>query len=169
MKTIIAGVDLRTSTITVLAHASKIAKAFQAKLWVIHATSQVHATIKPEPTDPIFFTNLNIPENIEIERQLSAEKFWYEHRLLHGIQTKLDSEGVDATCLLIEGDAVDVLSRKAEELSADLLVVGSHGHGKVYDLILCGTCESVLRRAKCPVLVIPPLRRLPGYKEASAR
>lgn len=48
------------------------------------------------------------------------------------------------------------LTRVASELEADLLVVGSHGLNGVARWLLGSVAEAVVRRATCPVLVIPP-------------
>jgi nucleotide-binding universal stress UspA family protein len=40
-------------------------------------------------------------------------------------------------------------------LGADLLVVGSHGHGAVHDKLLGSTSERVVRHAPCAVLIVP--------------
>jgi nucleotide-binding universal stress UspA family protein len=41
---------------------------------------------------------------------------------------------------------------------ADLLVVGSHGHGALHDLILGSVTNSVLHAAPCPVAIVPTRR-----------
>ncbi|HLV20975.1 MAG TPA: universal stress protein [Polyangiaceae bacterium] len=43
--------------------------------------------------------------------------------------------------------------RLADELSADLIVVGTHGRTGVRRLLLGSVAEAVVRHAKCPVLV----------------
>lgn len=44
----------------------------------------------------------------------------------------------------------------AETLSADLIVMGSHGRSGVSRLLLGSVAERVLRSAACPVMVVPP-------------
>ncbi len=45
---------------------------------------------------------------------------------------------------------------QAETLPADLLVVGSHGRSGFEHLLLGSITEKVLRKARCPVMVVPP-------------
>jgi nucleotide-binding universal stress UspA family protein len=47
---------------------------------------------------------------------------------------------------------------QARKLKPDLIVLGSHGHGLMHDLILGSTAQGVIRRSPCPVLVVPALR-----------
>jgi nucleotide-binding universal stress UspA family protein len=54
---------------------------------------------------------------------------------------------------VVEGDSGPALVEAARR--ADLLVLGSHGHRKSYNLLVGSTSEYCLRRAHCPVVVIP--------------
>ena len=36
--------------------------------------------------------------------------------------------------------------------------MGSHGHGAIYELLVGSVTEGVLRKARCPVLVVPSER-----------
>ncbi|WP_406176222.1 universal stress protein [Streptomyces sp. NBC_00996] len=53
-----------------------------------------------------------------------------------------------------EGHPAQVLLAAAGE--ADLLVVGSRGHGAFTGMLLGSTAQHCLRHAPCPVLVVPP-------------
>ncbi len=44
----------------------------------------------------------------------------------------------------------------AEEIGADVIVVGSHGRGAIERLLLGSVSEQVVRHAPCPVLVVRP-------------
>jgi nucleotide-binding universal stress UspA family protein len=54
---------------------------------------------------------------------------------------------------VIEGPADDVLTRAAR--TADLLVLGSHGHSGLRHRVLGSVSEACIRKATCPVVVIP--------------
>lgn len=45
---------------------------------------------------------------------------------------------------------------QAQTVSADLLVLGSHGHSGFDRLMLGSIAEKVLRKATCPVMIVPP-------------
>jgi nucleotide-binding universal stress UspA family protein len=57
----------------------------------------------------------------------------------------------------VPGTAADVLTRAAT--GADLLVLGSHGHGRLFHAVLGSVAEACVRRAVCPVVVIPAAPR----------
>jgi nucleotide-binding universal stress UspA family protein len=60
---------------------------------------------------------------------------------------------VSVAATVAEGRAPDVLSAAAR--SADLLVLGSHGHGRMRHTVLGSVSEECVRKATCPVVVIP--------------
>lgn len=45
--------------------------------------------------------------------------------------------------------------RIAEEHDVDLIAMATHGRGVISHALLCSTAERVLRRAPCPVLIVP--------------
>ena len=53
------------------------------------------------------------------------------------------------------GEVVDAILDTAMAWQADLIVMGSRGHDSVLDTLRGSTVERVLRRAVCPVLVVP--------------
>ncbi|MBI4621943.1 MAG: universal stress protein [Verrucomicrobia bacterium] len=54
---------------------------------------------------------------------------------------------------------------QAEKNAADFIVMGSHGHTALYDLVVGSTTHGVLRRATCPVVIVPR----PMQKAAKAK
>lgn len=61
--------------------------------------------------------------------------------------------GVPVASQVMEGRPAEVLGAAARD--ADLLVLGSHGHSRVWHTVLGSVAEECIRRATCPVVVIP--------------
>ncbi len=53
----------------------------------------------------------------------------------------------------IEGAPAKVLTRAARD--ADMLVLGSHGHSRLYHAVLGSVAHECIRAAICPVLIVP--------------
>lgn len=54
---------------------------------------------------------------------------------------------------VVEGRPADVLTAAAR--TADLLVLGSHGHSRLRHTVLGSVSEECVRKASCPVVVVP--------------
>ncbi len=67
-----------------------------------------------------------------------------------------DAPALTTTVHVRIGNIADQLVALATEISADLLIVGSHGTRGVRQWILGSVAERVMRLAPCPVLVIRP-------------
>jgi nucleotide-binding universal stress UspA family protein len=67
--------------------------------------------------------------------------------------TRAVPEDLSAGGRLLSGPAADALARASRDL--DLLVCGSRGHGSVRSVLLGTTSHALVRRAACPVVVVP--------------
>ncbi len=56
---------------------------------------------------------------------------------------------------VIPGDPAAEILEKAQTIGADLIIMGTHGKGFLGHSLLGSVAESVLRRSKIPVFVIP--------------
>ncbi|XP_020083707.1 uncharacterized protein LOC109707044 isoform X2 [Ananas comosus] len=63
---------------------------------------------------------------------------------------------VDAKTAIVDGDAKEVICQAAEQMQADLLVVGSRGLGTIKRTFLGSVSDYVAHHAKCPVLIVKP-------------
>ncbi len=59
----------------------------------------------------------------------------------------------------LTGQPVGAILARAAATKAAFIVMGSHGHGAVFDLLVGSTTHGILRKARCPVLVVPMGRR----------
>ena len=63
---------------------------------------------------------------------------------------------------LREGRPADEILKVAEALPAGLIVMGTHDRGAVHRAVLGSVAETVLRKAPCPVLTVPPAFQAPA-------
>ena len=63
---------------------------------------------------------------------------------------------VPFTTNVVEGNVVSWIVRRASELPADLIVMGTHGRSGFERLLLGSVTERVLMKSPCPVLTVPP-------------
>jgi len=77
-------------------------------------------------------------------------------RGLNGLAQPLRSEGISVDIECTEGPVAEVLLKSAERVSADLLVIGSHGRGVIKRLLLGSVADALLKNASMPVFVVHP-------------
>jgi nucleotide-binding universal stress UspA family protein len=141
MKLLVA-LDFSDAMEAVLREGQKLARALSAEICLLHAA-------EPDPD----FVGYGVGP--QVVRDQVAHGFREEHSRLQHEAKVLRDAGLTATPLLVQGPAAQAILQEAERLQADLIVVGSHGHGPVHQLLVGGVSEGVLRRARCPVLVVP--------------
>lgn len=56
---------------------------------------------------------------------------------------------------LHEGPAAENILKTAGKVHADYIVLGSHGHGAMYDLLVGSTAHIILKKSPCPVVLVP--------------
>ncbi|WAL69407.1 universal stress protein [Amycolatopsis cynarae] len=69
-------------------------------------------------------------------------------------ETVGERPGAPVRADLVEGDPADALVKASAE--ASLLVLGSHGRGRLLSALLGSVSAQCLRRAACPVVIISP-------------
>lgn len=157
MKQLLAAVDFSKTTDAVLEQAAKLASALDAKLWIVHVTSDETQAMAYESTQ---FTGyapefVNLPGDVKLARDLSAEEFKREHAQLLEMSSHLRERGIDAQALLLKGDAAKLILEKAKDLQTEIILLGSHGHGLLHKALLGSVSEAVMHKAPCNVMVVP--------------
>lgn len=99
--------------------------------------------------------------NQELLRDLTPDTMhaWrrdLEHQLRTSWAEPLVTAGVDHRTLLVEADSpAEGLMQVSEREHADLLVVGSKGHGSLTGRVLGSTSYKLTHHARQPIVVVP--------------
>lgn len=146
MKTIVAALDFSDASDAVVKTAEKLASAFGAKLDLVHI-------LEPQPAYTVYgFTPGEVPALHAFEKEAkvrAAEK-------LEGYRVHV--QGVDVNNLgahVLQGLPASTLLKYAEEQGADLVVLGTHGHGMIAGVLLGSVADALVRKARVPTLVVP--------------
>ena len=70
------------------------------------------------------------------------------------IRTFFAKQGLKANFVTKVGPAADIIAEVAEKGKFDLLMMGSHGHGTLTNLVMGSVATKVLAAASTPVLLI---------------
>jgi nucleotide-binding universal stress UspA family protein len=71
-------------------------------------------------------------------------------------------DGIEASSRLLSGNAADEIVAYADSQDADLIVIGSRGHGTVASILLGSVSRRVLSESRRPVAVIRGLAEAPA-------
>jgi nucleotide-binding universal stress UspA family protein len=145
MKTVLVAVDFSDVTLKVVKAAIHLAKPFQSRIILMHVTE-----IAPQ-----LVTLSAGPDAIPmqpVEEEVTSEQF---AESLKRLQEMVSAVGLESTTLSLRGPPVELILRQTETSRVDLIVLGSHGRGPLYHLFAGGVADGILKRAKCPVLIVP--------------
>ena len=86
------------------------------------------------------------------------EPTWSDEEMLDDALALAKSEDVDASAELLRGDPVSAIVTYADSVDANLIIVGSRGHGAIASAILGSVSRGVLAHSKRPVLIVRATR-----------
>ncbi|MDX1546171.1 MAG: universal stress protein [Rhodothermales bacterium] len=142
MNSILIPVSLRDTSVALVEHAAPVAAAFGGTVWLLH----IFRTAS-------FLATNRVPPELKEQRDRELAEI---HRGLDELAALLTVHGLKVNPYVLNGqDPADLILEQAEAVQADLVVMGSHGRGALLETLLGDVAHDVLRKARCPVLVIP--------------
>ena len=141
-KNIMVAVDFNDSIGELMTYAESLAQTYNSKVWVLHVA-------EPEPD---FVGYEPGPQYI---RDIKAEEYREEHRNLQEICKSFISDEIESEALLIQGSTVETVLEEAGKLKIDLLIVGTHKHSFLHDLLKESVSMELLKKSEIPMLTIP--------------
>lgn len=140
--TILVAVDLSGVSARMLQAVLHVPRREALKVVVLHVA---------EP-DPEF---VGMQAGPGVVRDQVAREFVRDRQAIEAMAASLRSEGIDAIGMTVQGPTVATILAESDRLGAELLVVGSHGHGAAYDLAIGSVSAGIIRKSSIPVLVVP--------------
>lgn len=141
---ILCPTDLSELSVRPLTYAATLARWYGARLTILHVTPTFEPiSVRPAALD-------------------GAVQFVYppsRDEILDELRRAVDSAGGGSVDVSLEADAGDpsrTIVDHALRIPADLVVMGTHGRSGFERLMIGSIAEKVLRKASCPVLMVPP-------------
>lgn len=141
MKTILVPVDFSPITPSVVEAAAELARAIAGRIVLL-------TVVQPAIVFERYDASIDVAELTLLGEKNAA-------RELDALARSLKSEFITVETCQVTGSPVDEIAEHAKEAAADYIVMGSHGHTAFYDLLVGSTTHGVLKRAKCPVVIVP--------------
>jgi nucleotide-binding universal stress UspA family protein len=154
IKKILYATDLSENARHAFGYAISLADRYDAKITIIHIVEKLTPFAKALVEDIVGSEKMDTlrvekeSKIIESIRQRLAD--FCQQAIQEAPQCSLAVENT----IVETGQPVDEIIRYAEEIDADMIVMGSHGQGMLADVTMGSTSRRVLRRCPRPVLVI---------------
>lgn len=144
MNRILAAVDLTDATQPVLRNSAEWARAEHAKLAVLYAMP-----MKSPMQTAVWSGSASMIMPIVDDNAEYADS-------MDRVRRAVDALALAQTeCLCQRGAPVETIRDVAVRIHADLIVIGSHGHGRFFHTLFGSVREALLADPPCPVLVVP--------------
>ena len=147
IKRILVPLDFSSNSALALDYAYALAQKFDAALHLVHVCEVPSMMTASMDAYAIAYTDWSQRLGEEAERELT--------RLLPALAR------VTVSTEVLFGTPARAIVTAADTNGADLIVMGTHGHGAVMHLVMGNVAERVVRTASCPVLTV----REPKQKE----
>jgi nucleotide-binding universal stress UspA family protein len=134
---ILCPIDFSDISQHALAHAAAIARWYEARLTVLY----VFVNLPTVDVPPLMLEEADRARLCAQMRELAS---------VVPPQVPVDFQVQQAAL------AHDAIVTQVDALQPDLLVVGTHGHSGLQRLFLGSVTEKVMRKVKCPTLIVPP-------------
>jgi nucleotide-binding universal stress UspA family protein len=142
MKTFLVAIDFSPVTQSVIDTAASLSRLAQAKIVLVHV-------VRPPVLVAEYGGALEgAAATLEASETAAA-------RLLSHWESVLRQRKIPIKAIRLNGFPAGEILRQARKVSADMIVMGSHGHTAFYDLLIGGTSSGVLRKTDCPVVLVP--------------
>jgi nucleotide-binding universal stress UspA family protein len=147
MKLVLALVDFSEVTSNLVTLAGNVARGMNSKLVLVHVAM-------PDAD----FVDGKVRDNVS--RDALAGDLRQRHRKLEILELELRKLGVDATGLMVRstssrGNPVNKIVDEVDRLGPDMVIMGTHGHGRLYEMLVGSVTNAVVRKVRRPVLVVP--------------
>jgi len=143
LETILVPTDFSESARHALKYAVSFAQEYDAQVLLLHVV---------EPIAVGYASDLFPVPMAEAFREISA----YARNELASLAAEVRSRGVKVREMLVQGRPAAEIVRLAREMTADMIVLGTHGKGMLDQALFGSTTERVVRKAPCPVLTCRP-------------
>jgi nucleotide-binding universal stress UspA family protein len=149
---ILCPIDFSDTSRHALGHAFAFARWYEARVTIFHVVN-VPVPVMP-PSGLAGMPPIGVAEELSQNPPLRLEDVAEEVRRFSGLRDGADPK--TAEVVVVEGNPVRETLAQAEQIAADLLIMGTHGRSGFEALFLGSVTEKVLRSTHVPVLTVPP-------------
>lgn len=147
---ILIAIDGSDAAMWAAAAGGELAGRIKAHVLLVHVTPPTEAFAPEGYVTPAYYIDLHKRGEALLEKARS-----------------LLPANVESTIVLEDGDPASRIALLGQERGVDYIFVGTHGRGRIGQLLIGSTATTVARHATCPVVVVshPPHKAEPPPKQ----
>jgi len=154
IKTILYTSALGPDAAYVFRYALALARQHQAKIVAVHAMEPLSLFGKSLVEQYVSHESVETRHNEALESVRTGIKQRMEQLCAKECNNATSCENAVSSVHVVDGYPEQVILDTAKECSADLIVMGAHGHTRVEETFMGSTTRKVLHSASQPVLVV---------------
>ncbi len=141
MKTILVALDFSDSTAPIMDAACRIGRLDGSELILLHVMEPI-AQMLGYDAGGVAGSDVAATEQSCMTQ-------------LEQLKSDVESKGLKARVIESSGLPANVILEQAAEHEANMVIMGSHGHGSLFHLLVGSVTEDVLKRINIPVMIVP--------------
>lgn len=142
LQNILVPVDFSDLAVDVVQMSVNLAQAFNSTIRLIHVMSRRYPYYVGLEMGTEILQDIQVEDLEKLENDLSAMELFIREK------------GIEVSSALLEGKPVSEILKESDRIEADLIIIGSETLGLFSRTFLGSVSEGVLRKAKCPVLIV---------------
>ncbi|MBX7202649.1 MAG: universal stress protein [Bacteroidia bacterium] len=153
IRKILVPTDFSETANIALDHAVNLAQMIKAEITLLHVLSS-------------FSFRVNLPEVSELEESHQTRiSGVVDSKLTLLADSILDNSGVRVNIMVSSGRIRDEVVRVADEIDADLIILGTHGVSGIKEFFMGSNAFRVVMEASCPVLSVRTSAQKMGFHD----
>jgi nucleotide-binding universal stress UspA family protein len=143
IKNVLVPTDFGEAALSALEYGRNIARTFGATLHVVYVVDNLAARVSLDYPHPLNLARMQTEMETEALMRLEALVSDDDRRTLHAKCVRLTAMSPAPAIMAYAIDA-----------AIDIIVMGTHGRGRMAQLLMGSVAERIVRSAPCPVLVV---------------
>ncbi|OUR59545.1 hypothetical protein A9Q74_17365 [Colwellia sp. 39_35_sub15_T18] len=140
MQKILVPIDFSNGMEKIIQKSMQMAKAFSGSIYLVHIEQPIRDISGRDHGDPVDEMTHDYP---------------HETAKLNALAKRIRNDGIETHAIFIKGVPSLSILEVEQKISAELIVMGTHGHGVVTGILLGGVSQAIIKKSACPVLLIP--------------
>lgn len=139
-------IDFSPLTPRIVKTGKELAKALNLGVHLVHAQPE-------KPSAPTAVVHQGADPSL-------GREMMKEIKELNNLKSDFEEEDIPCSYATPRGKTSDVIAAEAAKVEAPYIVLGSHGNGAMYHLVVGSVAEGVMKKLDTPVILVPAQQRL---------